>query len=239
MTNWQPDHHPRRGYGGWIAASVLTLAVAGCAAQSSQPPSLAAAPASSATQAAAQPETEAGVRDAATRFYALYSADQWAQAWQMLTPAAQAAAPEALYIAVHQGCPSASAGIARVIKSVTMADATAVVTEALSGVAGALGSATDAWEYSGGRWGIELSQTAAASYTHGSAAADIAAAKAAGECAGTRPQPLQTLPTVAPVTVAPPAMPTLATLQTMPVSMPTFAPPSPLPTEPLPTAAAS
>jgi hypothetical protein len=64
-----------------------------------------------------------------------------------------------------------------------MAGSTAVVTETVSGAASALGSTTDAWTYSGGKWGIALSQSALASYSHGSAAADVAALKAAGHCA--------------------------------------------------------
>lgn len=203
-------------------AAACVLAVLAVSACSSSAPSASPSPAGSAVQAAAQPETEAGVRDAATRFYAFYAGAQWPQAWQILTPASQKAAPEATYAAVHQGCASVSAGQARVIKSVVMAGSTAVVTETLSGAAGALGSATDAWSYAGGRWGIALDQSALASYSHGSAAADVAALKAAGECAGTRPQPLQTLPTVAPATVQPAAVQTLATLPTM--ALPTVSP---------------
>jgi hypothetical protein len=177
---------PRRSYAGWIAAGLVALAAAGGGAfyalhgRSAPPATATAAPAE---QAAAQPETEAGVRSAATQFYALYSAGQWAPAWQMLTPAAQRQVPEATYAAVHAGCPSASAGLARVIKGVTMAGSTAVVTETVAGVASALGSVTDAWSYSGGRWGIALSQSSLADYSHGSAAADVAALKAAGSCA--------------------------------------------------------
>ena len=129
----------------------------------------------------------------------------------MLAPASQQAAPEPLYVAVHQGCPSASAAISRVIQAVTMAGSTAVVTETGSGAAGALGSVTDAWSYAGGRWGIELSPSATASYSHGGAAADIAALKAAGECGA--PEPLQT---IAPASAQPSAVRTLPTLPTIP-----------------------
>jgi hypothetical protein len=184
------------------AAVVLALTAIGCASSAAptaiQSPAAAAAVAS--TGSAAQPETEAGVRAAATAFYALYSAGQWPQAWAMLAPAAQQTVPESLYVAVHQGCPNASAGMARVIKSVTMAGSTAVVTEALSGAASALGSFTDAWTYADGRWGLTFSASDLAVYSHGSAAADIAAAKAAGDCAGA--QPLPTFQTVAPLPTA-------------------------------------
>ncbi len=173
-----------------------TAAVAGCSSSAPPLPSPAATAAAvtASTQAAAEPDTEAGVRAAATAFYALYSAGQWPQAWEMLAPASQQAMPEALYVAVHQGCPSASAGIARVIESVTMAGAAAVVAEGLSGAGAAIGTVDDAWEYSAGRWGFAEPPSVLADYSHGSAAADIAALKAAGDCAGATPQPLPTLP---------------------------------------------
>jgi hypothetical protein len=193
-----PVHvHPR---GRAAAAVVLALTAIGCGSTATPAPAQqpAAAAAAASTASAAQPETEAGVRAAATAYYALYSAGQWPPAWAMLAPASQQAVPESLYAAVHQGCPSASAGLARVIKSVTMAGSTAVVTEALSGAASALGGFTDAWTYAGGRWGLTLSASDLAIYSHGSAAADIAAAKADGYCAGSQPS----LATLAPVPTA-------------------------------------
>jgi hypothetical protein len=169
-----------------ITLTAAAFAIAGCASGSPSASTAASAPAASSSDPAAasvQPETEAGVRAAAAQFYALYAAGQWSQAWASLTPSAQAAAPQATYVALHNGCPSASAGMARVIKSVTLAGSTAVVTETVAGVASALGSVTDAWGYAAGRWGFELSGSTLSVYKHGSAAADIAAAKAAGECA--------------------------------------------------------
>jgi hypothetical protein len=91
--------------------------------------------------------------------------------------------PEALFAAFHEGCPSQTAGMARVIKSVTLAGSVAVVTETVAGAVGALGSITDAWHYAGGRWGFQPETSALKVYGHGSVAADIAAAKAAGTCA--------------------------------------------------------
>jgi hypothetical protein len=166
-----------------IALAAVALAVTACASGSSSsgsPSGAAAAPSS----ASGQPETEAGVRAAATQFYALYAAGQWDSAWASLAPSVQAQVPEATFTAVHEGCPSPTEGMARVIKSVTMAGTTAVVTETVAGAAGALGSVTDAWQYAGGRWGISLSASALTVYTHGSVAADIAAAKAAESCTG-------------------------------------------------------
>lgn len=139
-------------------------------------------PAASASTAA-EPDTAAGVRAAAQQFYALYSASQWAAAWPYLTLAAQSAVPAATWTAVHDGCPSASAGMARVIKSVTVAGTTAVVAETVAGSLGNIATVSDAWTYSGGRWGFSPSSSSMSIYTHGSVNADIAAAKAAGDCA--------------------------------------------------------
>lgn len=174
-----------------IALFATALAVTACASGGSASSASAPAATTSTTStapasasAATEPETEAGVRSAATQFYALYAAGQWSSAWAYLTPATQSVAPEATFAAVHNGCQSPSAGMARVIKSVTIVGSTAVVTETVAGAASALGSSTDAWQYAGGRWGFELSASALAVYKHGSVAADLAAAKAAGDCTG-------------------------------------------------------
>jgi hypothetical protein len=57
------------------------------------------------------------------------------------------------------------------------------VTETLAGSLGKLGTVSDAWTYSGGRWGFSLSASSMSTYKHGSVKEDIAAAKAAGDCA--------------------------------------------------------
>lgn len=138
--------------------------------------------ATSAAAAAAQPDTEAGVRAAATTFYAFYSGGQWDQAWAGLAPSVQAKVSEATWAAVHAACPSSSDGIARVIKSVTVSGTSAVVAETASGVLGKLGIVSDAWTYSGSRWGIALPASSISVYEHSSVKADVAAAKKAGSC---------------------------------------------------------
>jgi hypothetical protein len=229
MTNWQPQHDPRRsagrapepppqwqgqryaqppqpqyqqpyqppaphrrpprqggGYGLWIGlGAVVVAAVAGSAfyVLHGSSPSSSSPAAGSAAQAAAQPETEAGVRSAATAFYAMYSAGQWPQAWAGLSPATQQAVPEATWAAVHQQCTSKTAGLAREIKGVTMAGSTAVVTETVAGALGKLGTVADAWSYSGGRWGLTLPASSTGIFAHGSVKADVAASKADGDCA--------------------------------------------------------
>lgn len=242
MINRQPDNPPRRHLlpstgipvQFWTnipvaAIAAALLAVAGCSALPGSTSAPAAAPGSTA-QPTAQPKTEAGVRDAATRFYALYAASQWAPAWQMLAPTSQAAAPESVYVAVHESCPSASAGMSRVIKSVVMAGSTAVVTETVSGLASTLGSTADAWTYSSGRWGIDLPPDGIKDYSHGSAAADVTAMKQAGECGA--PQPLPTMPTMPVATQAAAPTPSFQTLATIPAA----APPPPPTFAPLPAA---
>jgi hypothetical protein len=130
----------------------------------------------------AQPDNEAGVRAAATDFYAFYSARQWDQAWSDLAPSVQAKVSEAIWTAVHNACPGESDGLAREIKSVTVDGSTAVVTETIAGALGKLGTASDAWTYTGSRWGFAMTASDVAIYQHSSVKADVIAAKKAGSC---------------------------------------------------------
>ena len=199
-ASWDPaqprqDHSPGRHqeprrpgrsrlplYAG-IAAVVAIASGAAYALSRHASPSGAGSPAVSAsTLAVAEPDTAAGVRVAAKQFYALDSAGQWGAAWAYLAPAAQRAVPAATWTAVHDGCPGPTAGLARVIKSVTFAGRTAVVSETVAGSLGNIAAVSDAWTYSGGRWGFSPSASSVSIYRHGSVKADIAAAKAAGEC---------------------------------------------------------
>lgn len=143
-----------------------------------------ASPAPVASSAAAiTPDTAAAAQSAAQQFFTFYSAGQWDDAWQYLTAAEKREAPESVYAAVHQRCPSAAAGMAYAIKSVTLAGQTAVITYTVSGATGAiLGNATMPVTWAPSGWGVEPSGMSV--YTHGSVSADLAAAKAAGDCAG-------------------------------------------------------
>ena len=169
-------------YAGIAAVVVIAGGGAAYALSGHGSPSSAGSPAASASTAAAEPDTAAGVRAAAQQFYALYSAGQWGAAWAYLAPAARGAVTVATWSAVHDACPGPTAGLARVIKSVTFAGTTAVVSETVAGSLGNLTTVSDAWTYSGGRWGLSLSASSMSFYKHGSVNADIAAAKAAGEC---------------------------------------------------------
>ena len=167
-----------------LALIPVALGVAALAACSSGAPSSSAPPA--ATQAAsssapAVPDTAAAAKSAAKSFFALYSAGQYGAAWQYLTAADKTEAPLSVYKAVHAGCPSKAAGLAYSIKDATMAGKTAVITYGLSGAAGALGSATMAETWTPSGWTVNPDNMSV--YSHGSASADLAAAKAAGDCA--------------------------------------------------------
>ena len=132
--------------------------------------------------ATAQPDTETGARTAASAFYAFFSAGQWNQAWTGLAPSVQAKVPESTWTAVHDACPGAMSGLAREIKSVTVSGTTAVVSETVAGTLSKLATVSDAWTYTGSRWGLALPDSDTAVYRHSSVKADVAAAKKAGVC---------------------------------------------------------
>jgi len=141
----------------------------------------ATAGAAAASSAPATPDTSAAAKSAGAQFFALYSVGQWGAAWQYLTAADKTEAPLSVYTAVHQGCPSEAAGLAYKIQQVNMAGKTAVVTYSLSGVASAIGSGTMAETWTPAGWKVTGNDMGV--YSHGSAGADLAAAKAKGECA--------------------------------------------------------
>jgi len=89
----------------------------------------------------------------------------------------------AAWVAVHQGCPPQSAGLAYNVSKATVTGSTAIVTVSVSGVAAGIGSVSEALTYTADRWGFVPSDLS--SYGHGSIKKDIAAAKAAGYCGKT------------------------------------------------------
>ena len=200
---WQPPRQEapapqRAGYGRGViitgSAAVLVIAVlAGAVAylmhKVSGLEAAAVAPTASSPAAvrtsssSAEPQTKTGVKAAATAFYDLYAASQWAQAWSYLAPATQRAVSVKTWTGVHEQCASQTAGLARTIRGVTMSGSTAVVDETGAGALGTLATVSDVWVYSGGKWGLKLGKSRTAVYSHGSVKADVAAARAAGECA--------------------------------------------------------
>ena len=141
-----------------------------------------AAAAPSSSPSPAQPDTAAGAKAAAQQYFGLYAAGQYAAAWSLVTPSAQKAVPEATWAAVHQDCPSQTAGLAYDVKNVTVTGDTAIATVTLAGAASSLASASEAFTYAGGKWEYTPSPADLSLYQHGSVAADVAAAKARGYC---------------------------------------------------------
>jgi hypothetical protein len=164
----------------------LTLAgLAGCSGASSPP---AVGPAAARTTASsvpsASPQVTDGARAAATQFYALYSAGRFSAFWDLLAAATKKQVPSRVWVGVHDACRGASAGKSRIIKSVTVFGDAAIVTESVAGAAHGSGPAEDVFNYLDGRWSYSPADLSI--YHHGSVAADVAAARAAGLCSAGR-----------------------------------------------------
>jgi hypothetical protein len=119
-----------------------------------------------------EPRTRSGARAAAMHFYGLYQAGQFAAAWNLLEPTAQRHVPQKLWVQVHEACaPTGARAKAMAIKAVTIFGNAAIITQR---------TARDIFSYAGGHWAYSPSDLSI--YGHGSATADVAAAKAAGLC---------------------------------------------------------
>ena len=129
----------------------------------------------------ASPQMKSGARAAAVQFYGLYSASQYAAFWNLLAPATKSQVPQAVWVSVHEACPSAGAGKPRTIKAVTVFGNAAIVTEVITGAPVQPGTAADVFNYADGHWSYSPEDLNI--YHHGSVTADVAAAKAAGLCA--------------------------------------------------------
>lgn len=137
------------------------------------------------TGAAASPvssKLQMSARATAMQFYTLYSASQFAAAWDLLSPPAKAQVPKGTWVSVHQACPGTAAGKSRVIKAVTAFGSAAIVSEGIAGTAATPSTTEDVFNYVSGQWGYSPGEVSV--YRHGSTAADVAAAKTAGLCAG-------------------------------------------------------
>lgn len=153
------------------------------------PAALASVPTSIPTQTGpVEPETTGGARSAASNFYELYSANQFSASWDLLSPTAQKAIPQAVWTGVHNGCPPAGAGTAVVIKSVIVFGNAAIVTETTSGPGSGSAKAEDVFNYVNGHWGYTPNNFSI--YHHESVAADISAAKALGFCTEAKAVPM-------------------------------------------------
>ncbi|MGH3187018.1 MAG: hypothetical protein ACRDPY_23035 [Streptosporangiaceae bacterium] len=134
-----------------------------------------------ATAAGGQPENAAAATAAARQYFGFYSAGDFAATWGLLAPSARREIGEATWVGVHQGCP-ASVKVSYSVKGAKLAGGMAAVTVAQAEGKTSLGSVTEAFSYSAGRWGFVPEDTSL--YGHGSVKADISAAKAEGYCAG-------------------------------------------------------
>ena len=170
-----------------LAAGLVAAGLAGCSVVGSSEPSTAGPSATAprvvtstappAAPVSAQVKTAAQV--AAAQFYGLYSASQFAAFWNLLSPATKRQISGQVWVSVHDACPSAEAAKPRTIKAVTVFGNAAIVTEAIAEASP--GTAEDVFSYVDGHWSYSPEDLSI--YHHGSVAADIAAAKAAGFCA--------------------------------------------------------
>lgn len=170
-----------------LAAGAVAIGLAGCGgggSPSATGPSVSPAVITSTAPPAspASPQMRAGARAAAARFYGLYSASQFAAFWNLLSPATKQQVSRRVWVGVHNACPDARARRSRTIKAVTVFGNAAIVTEETTGTASRLETTEDVFNYVAGHWSYSPGNLSI--YHHGSVAADVTAAKAAGFCAG-------------------------------------------------------
>ena len=167
-----------------LLAGLVAVGLAGCSGGESGPP---ASPAPTITTTAssvpsASPQVKAKARAAAEQFYTQYAASRYTAFWNLMAPTAKRLVSRKAWVGVHMACSAAGAGKSRVIKAVTVFGNAAIITETVNGASSV--AAEDVFTYADGRW--RYSPQDPAIYHHGSVAADIAAAKAAGFCASSK-----------------------------------------------------
>lgn len=183
----------KRFAAGLAVLGVGAVGLAGCTAGSGFPlppasgppasrPAVAARAATSTAPPAApvSPRLRAGARAAAAQALGMYAAGQFATFWQLLSPAAKRQIPSDAWVGVHESCPAAGGGTAVAVTAVTVFGQAAIVTEAIGSASPrttevVFNDVNGQWSYSPSDPGV---------YEHGSIAADVAAAKAAGYCGG-------------------------------------------------------
>jgi len=171
-----------------LAVGIAAVFLAGCSVGGAVEPS-AAAPAATATRgvvtrtappaAPASPRMRAAARAAASHFYDLYSARQYAAAWSLLSSTAKRQISRQVWVSVHDGCASGEEK-SSFIGAVTVFGNAAIVT-AVVGTASKPDTTEDVFNDANGGW--RYSPADLNIYHHGSVTADIAAARAAGYCA--------------------------------------------------------
>ncbi len=172
-----------RGFPKSLLAGLAAAGLVGCsgAASGTSPISpIATVRTTASSVPPASPQMKAGARAAAAKFYGLYSASEFTAFWKLLTPATKSQVSKRVWVSVHEACPSAGAGKPRTIKALTVFGNAAIVTETVTGASSKPGTVEDVFSYVDGRWSYSPQDLSI--YHHGSVAADVAAAKAAGFC---------------------------------------------------------
>lgn len=167
----------------WLAAAAVACALAACSStNASSQTASSASPAAHVTpsRTPAAPVTAAAAKTAATTYFNLYAAGQYAATWQLLTPGAQAAVSRSVWVSVHQKCASAASGLSYKVGRPTMAGKIAVVKVSLAGALSKLGSEEQTFAYADGRW--EFSPSDLSAYRGHTVAQAVAALKAMNLC---------------------------------------------------------
>ncbi len=165
-------------------AGLAVLGLVGCSSGAATPSSVSATPTVRTTASsvpAASPRQKAAAQAAALRFYGLYAAREYTAFWNLLAPATKRQIPRRVWVGVHQACVGGAAS-ERVVRAVTVFGDAAIVTEAIGGTASKARTTQDVFSYASGRG--HYSPQDLSVYHHDSVTADVAAARAAGFCAG-------------------------------------------------------
>lgn len=176
------------GFARVLLAGLLVVALAGCVSHAATPSSGSLSPSAAKTEPDAvppspvSPKMQASARTAAAQFYSFYLSGQFAASWDLLASTARRQITRDIWVKVHSGCLQDTAGKSGVTKSVTVFGNAAIVTEAINGATSTQRTIEAVFNYAHGRWGYSPSDPGI--YKHGSVSADIAAARAAGYCAG-------------------------------------------------------
>jgi hypothetical protein len=167
-----------------LAITLVAWSMVACGAQGSGDPRPGGGAATFAPSVpSASPQVKAAVHAAAAAFYGAYFTHQFAAAWALLTPHARLQIPRKLWVSVHERCLPTAAPDASQIGALTVFGEAAIVTRhPVEG--GGQSSTADVFNYADGQWGYSPSEISI--YLHGSANADIAAARNAGMCRSPR-----------------------------------------------------
>jgi hypothetical protein len=169
----------------WLVLGLGAVCLVGC---SGSPSGRSSSPSATPSPARSELAMTTGARSAANAWYRLAATEHFSASWQLLNPAFKKKIPLKVWVEVHQACPTASTRVRRTITSVTVFGTAAIVTEKVTGPHMGQGTSSDVFNFTGGQW--TYSPNDINIYQHSSVAADVAAAKAAGLCDGSKSSPL-------------------------------------------------